>query len=76
VFRETLRLGGVGLVAGLLLVGAGAGTIRALLFQVQPLDPITLSATAMLILLLTIAVSLRPALRAARVDISCVLREE
>jgi ABC-type lipoprotein release transport system permease subunit len=50
--------------------------IRAFLFRVQPLDPATLAVVAVLILLLATAISLRPAFRAARVDLAEVLRSE
>src|SRR5262245_18546823 len=76
VFAETVQLVGIGLTAGLLLVWAGAGTIRAFLYRVQPLDPWTLATMAALVFMLAIVVSLSPALRAARVDIASVLKEE
>lgn len=76
VIAETARLVGLGLVVGLGLAWLGANTIRAFLFQVKPLDPVTLGAVAALILTLALAVSLRPALRAARVDLGRVLKEE
>ena len=76
VIRETATLVGIGLAAGLLLAWLGANTIRAFLFRIQPLDPFTLAPTAMLILVLALIVSLRPALRAARVDLASVLRAE
>jgi predicted permease len=76
VLRESVVLVGFGLGAGLLLSYLGANVIRAFLFRVQPLDPTTLVAVATLILLLAIAVSMRPALRAARVDLAEVLRSE
>jgi putative ABC transport system permease protein len=76
VLRESAVLVGLGLGAGLLLSYLGANVIRAFLFRVQPLDPATLGAVATLILLLAIAVSMRPALRAARVDLAEVLRSE
>jgi len=76
VFGETLRLVGLGLIAGLMLAWSGANTIRAFLFRIPPLDPITLATTAALILVLALTVSMRPALRVARVDLSRVLREE
>ncbi len=76
VLAETARLVGFGLLVGLLLAWMGASTIRAFLFRVQPLDPATLAAVAALILLLALAVSLRPAWRAARVDLGTVLKEE
>jgi ABC-type antimicrobial peptide transport system permease subunit len=76
VLRESVVLVGLGLGAGLLLSYLGPNVIRAFLFRVQPLDPTTLVSVATLILLLAIAVSMRPALRAARVDLAEVLRSE
>jgi predicted permease len=76
VLAETGRLIGIGILAGLGLAWLGAGTIRAFLFQVEPLDPITLGGVSALILALTLAVSLRGALRVARVDLAQVLRAE
>jgi putative ABC transport system permease protein len=75
VLMETLRLAGIGVIAGLFVSWAGAGSIRAFLFKVQPLDPITLSAVAAAILLLALAASVKPALRAARVDVAALLRQ-
>ena len=75
VLAETGKLVGVGLVVGLGLAWVGASTIRAFLFKVQPFDPVTLSAVAFLILALALAVSLEPALRAARVDLARVLKD-
>lgn len=76
VLRETGRLIGIGLIVGLGLAWLGANTIRAFLFQVQPVDPVTLGGVAALILVLTMAVSLRAALRVSRVDLAYVLRNE
>lgn len=76
VLAQTVRTVGLGLVAGLGLAWLGAGTIQSFLFEVQPLDPPTLGAVALSILLLSLAVSLRAALRAARVDLSTVLKAE
>ena len=75
VIAETGRLVGLGLLAGLVLAAMGASTIRAFLFQIQPFDPLTLVGVAGLILSLSLLVSLRPALRAARVDLASVLRD-
>lgn len=75
VLAETGRLVGVGLIFGLVLAWMGANTIRALLFRVAPLDPIALGGAATLILTLALVVSVRPALRAARVDLARVLKE-
>jgi putative ABC transport system permease protein len=76
VLAETGRLIGLGLVAGLVMAWAGAGLIRAFLFRVEPLDPVTLATVSAAILTLALAVSLRPALRAASVDLGRVLKEE
>jgi putative ABC transport system permease protein len=76
VMAETGRLVGFGLVVGLGLAWIGANTIRAFLFQVQPFDPLTLAAVAGTILTLALIVSVRPALRAARVDLGTVLKDQ
>lgn len=76
VLTETTRLIVLGLVTGLLLAWLGGSLIRSFLFGVQPLDPTTLIVVATAMLTLALAVSLRPALRASRVDLARVLREE
>ena len=76
VLRDTARLVGVGLIAGLALAFAGARLIRSLLYQVEPLDPVVLVTAATLIFGLALLVSLRPALAATRVNLTRSLREE
>jgi predicted permease len=76
VLKETCGLVGLGIVIGLGMAWLGAGTIRAFLFRVQPLDPVTLVSVAASIMVLTLAVTLRPAVDAARVDLAEVLRQE
>jgi ABC-type antimicrobial peptide transport system permease subunit len=76
VLRESGRLAGLGIVCGIAFAWLGAGAIRALLFRVQPLDPLTLATAAVLIFAVVTVVSLRPALRAARVDVAQLLRQE
>ena len=66
VLTDTVRLVGVGVLPGLALSWMGTTTIRSFLFRVQPFDPATLGPVAALILLLAILVSLRAALRVAR----------
>jgi putative ABC transport system permease protein len=80
VFR--LMLGeGMGLAAwgvglGLLGTVALAGTLRSLLFEVSPVDPLVLAATCAGVLALTIGASFVPAQRVMRVDPSIALRAD
>jgi ABC-type antimicrobial peptide transport system permease subunit len=76
VVAEMTRLVAIGLAAGGALAWLGAGTIRTFMFRVQPLDPTTLVLVASAMIALALAVSLRPALRVARVDLATVLRAE
>jgi putative ABC transport system permease protein len=76
VLAETGRLVGLGLTAGLFLTWMAGGAIRSFLFRVEPFDPATLVAAAGAILALALLVSVRPALRAARVDLGTVLKDE
>jgi predicted permease len=76
VLRDTARLVGIGLVAGLAMAAVGARFIRSLLYQVEPLDPLVLVTVAAGIFGLALLVTLRPALEAARLDLTRSLREE
>jgi predicted permease len=76
VLREVLVLVGTGLALGLGLVWLGAGLVRALLYRVQPFDPVTLIVVTVAVGAIAAAVSLGPAIRAGRVDLANVLREE
>jgi ABC-type antimicrobial peptide transport system permease subunit len=76
VLAETGRFVGVGLAAGLMLAWLGSDAIRASLFRVEPLDASTLGGVAVAILALSVFVSIRPAMDAARVDLTEMLRAE
>ena len=76
VFGEVLWLVGVGLALGLLAVRLSGGAIKALLYHVEPFDPVTMASVAAVMLLLALVVGLRPAISAARVDLSAILRDE
>ncbi len=76
IVREAvlLALGGIALgIAGAL---AGSRAITTLLYHVNPTDPLTLVAAAVLLMLLAIAASVVPARRAAREDPAQTLRAE
>jgi putative ABC transport system permease protein len=65
-----------GCAAGWLLALASARVLAGLLYGVSPTDIPTLSAVIALVLVVSSAASLIPAIRAARVDPMQVLREE
>ena len=73
---QGLRVAVIGCIAGLLL-GAGLGRwLMGMLYGVSPLDPATYLGVLLLILMVAALASLVPAMRAARVDPTRVLREE
>lgn len=75
VASETAMLVGLGVVGGLGLTWLAASTVEALLYQTEPFDLPSLATATVGILVLALLVSVRPALRAARVDVAALLRE-
>jgi predicted permease len=74
VIGHALMLATVGLGLGLAL-GAGAGRLmRGLLFGVEPFDPLTFAAAGAGFVVVALAASATPAIRAARVDPADALR--
>jgi len=73
---QALRPAAIGAGAGLLAAMVLARAVRALLFQVQPVDPATLVASIGLLLVVAAAAAFVPARRAARVDPMEALRCE
>ena len=76
VLRQVLRLTVIGLVIGLAAVVAASGAIRRSLFEVQPLDPITIGAAAALLGCVAVIAGWLPAWRASRVNPVNALRYE
>ena len=76
ILAETARLVVLGVMTGAVLAWFGAGLIRSFLFRVDLFDVATIGTIVSGVLLLALAVSLRPAFRAGRVDLARVLREE
>jgi predicted permease len=76
VLGSGARLAVVGCVIGLGGAAAASRLLRSLLFGVSPFDPVALSAAAVGVLLLAVAASGLPALRAASIDPMRALRGE
>jgi predicted permease len=76
VSRQGLALGGIGVVAGLVAAVGVTRVLRGLLYDVSPADPVTLTAAAAALLVVSLAASWVPARRAATVDPAESLRSE
>jgi predicted permease len=76
IVSRTARLAAAGVVPGLALAYASARSMQALLFGIAPLDMPTYAAAAGLTLLMTLAGTVVPTLRALRVDPIAALRTE
>ena len=74
VMRQTLVLVSAGILLGLCGAFALARLTAALLFQLEPTDPLTFGATVLVLLLVAITAGYAPALRASRVDPMSTLR--
>ena len=76
VLAQGLRTSAAGVVLGLGLSMLLARTLESLLFQVRPIDPLTLSAAAAIVVAVTLVASFVPARRASRVNPLAALRHE
>lgn len=76
VLGQGLAVAGIGIGAGALGALAATLAIRGLLFQTQPLDPVTWTAIASLLFLVTMLACWLPVRQAARVDPIAALRCE
>jgi ABC-type antimicrobial peptide transport system permease subunit len=76
VLREGLSMTGAGIVIGL-AAGVGAARILAgLLYEVGPVDPLTLGGVAVLFVVVSTLAILLPVWRAVRVDPVLTLRQQ
>jgi putative ABC transport system permease protein len=76
VIGDGLRLVSMGLAGGVLAAVVVTRWIRALLFEVEPTDPATFGAVAVLLLSITVVACYVPARRAARADPIAALRAD
>lgn len=76
VVREGLALAVAGVLAGLALALAATRTLRGLLYEIEPLDPVSLAGAAVVLVAGALAATWLPAWRATRVDPIDALRAE
>jgi predicted lysophospholipase L1 biosynthesis ABC-type transport system permease subunit len=76
VLWQGLRMAAVGAAIGIALSLAATRLLAALLFEVKPIDPITLVLSASLVVDVTLAASYFPARRASLVESMAALRHE
>lgn len=76
VLKSGAKLAVIGCVIGLASSVAAAGLLRSLLFGVSPYDPMMLAVAAIGVMLLSMAASGLPAVRAASIDPMKALRGE
>jgi putative ABC transport system permease protein len=74
--RQGLTAAIAGAAAGLALAAASARVLSGMLYGVSPLDPLTFTGVPAIVIVTSVAASLWPALRAARVEPIEVLRDE
>ena len=73
---QSLRVAGLGCVAGLLIGAALSKLLRGMLYDISGLDPVTYASVAVFVLLVSLGASFWPSLHAARVEPTRVLRNQ
>jgi predicted permease len=76
VLNDALRLSAVGTAIGLIGAMGATRLIRSILFEVDPLDPATLVATALALIAASLLAAYIPMRRATRLDPAMMLRAE
>jgi putative ABC transport system permease protein len=74
VLRQSLARDSVGIAAGLFLSGVVTRLLTTMIHGVTPLDPLTYTSVAVLLLIVVVAASYVPARRASRTDPVSALR--
>jgi ABC-type antimicrobial peptide transport system permease subunit len=76
ILGDGLRLTLIGGMAGLVAITGLTRFLRSLLFEIQPLDPVTLISVMFVLIFVSLLACYVPALRATKADPAAVLREE
>jgi predicted permease len=76
VLRDSLFVIGVGIAIGVPVALAATRLVKAQLYEVEAMDPLTMTAAAIVLALVAVLAGYIPALRASRVDPMIALRYE
>jgi ABC-type antimicrobial peptide transport system permease subunit len=76
VLRQSLQLAALGLAVGIALTFAGTRLLRALLYGVDPVDPLLLGGCALVVVIIAVVAASAPAHSAARLDPARVIRAD
>ena len=76
VIRNSALLGAIGAAIGVAVAWAASQSIRSLLFELEPVDPLSFIVATIALLVIVLLASYAPARRAARVDPVASLRTE
>jgi putative ABC transport system permease protein len=76
VVGQALKLGVLGVAGGLAAAAVLTRTLRDLLFEISPTDPIAFAVVGALLVIATVVASALPARRATRIDPMSALRTE
>ena len=71
-----LRVAVVGCAAGIALTAALGRVVSGMLYGISTHDPMTLAGVVAIVIAVSVGASLVPALRASRLDLTRILREE
>ena len=74
VLHDALQLSGVGAAIGLVAAAAATRLVRSMLFEVDPLDPATLTGAVLALIVAALLAAYLPMQRAARLDPATMLR--
>jgi putative ABC transport system permease protein len=76
VLRQGLAITAAGIAVGLLVAALSARALSSYLFGVPPVDPVSFSVVALLLLVVALVACAVPAVRAAHVDPLTAIRQE
>jgi putative ABC transport system permease protein len=76
VLGQALKLVAIGVVAGLIAAGLLTRALETLLFETEPLDPVTFALTAIVLIVVATLASYIPARRGTRIAPTEALRTE